>query len=82
MILQNLGAQIPNRWAQIVAKLRSYGDQDLPGSGLELSGILRRTFRHTRTPTRLTVEARRFASRRHQYLKILGNKHLREAHAW
>jgi superfamily II DNA or RNA helicase/HKD family nuclease len=46
IILDNIRSQIANRWAQIVAELRSYGDQSLEGfleaSGLELSDILRR----------------------------------------
>ena len=46
MVLDNLKSQIANRWQQIVAELRSYGDQDLgtflDESGLELSDILRR----------------------------------------
>jgi hypothetical protein len=46
LVLENIRAQIANRWQQIVAELRSYGDQDLPTfleeSGLELSDILRR----------------------------------------
>jgi superfamily II DNA or RNA helicase/HKD family nuclease len=46
LVLENLRSQIANRWQQIVAELRSYGDQDLATflteSGLELSDILRR----------------------------------------
>jgi superfamily II DNA or RNA helicase/HKD family nuclease len=46
LILENLKGQIANRWSQMVAELRSYGDQDLETflreSGLELSDILRR----------------------------------------
>jgi superfamily II DNA or RNA helicase/HKD family nuclease len=46
MVLDNLKSQIANRWAQIVAELRSYGDHELASfldeSGLELSDILRR----------------------------------------
>ncbi len=46
MVLDNIRSQIANRWQQIVAELRSYGDQDLDTflneSGLELSDILRR----------------------------------------
>ncbi len=46
LVLDNIKSQIANRWAQIVAELRSYGDQDLETfldeSGLELSDILRR----------------------------------------
>jgi superfamily II DNA or RNA helicase len=45
LILENLQGQVANRWPQIVAELRSYGDQDLrtflEESGLELSEILR-----------------------------------------
>ncbi|MGH8964570.1 MAG: DEAD/DEAH box helicase, partial [Actinomycetes bacterium] len=44
-VLANIRAQISNRWSQVVAELRSYGDQDLPTflreSGLELSDIVR-----------------------------------------
>lgn len=46
LVLENIRSQIANRWAQMVAELRTYGDQDLPTfleeSGLELSDILRR----------------------------------------
>ena len=46
LVLDNIRSQVANRWAQIVAELRSYGDQDLgvflESSGLELSDILRR----------------------------------------
>jgi superfamily II DNA or RNA helicase/HKD family nuclease len=46
IVLDNIRSQIANRWAQIVAELRSYGDQTLEtfleSSGLELSDILRR----------------------------------------
>jgi hypothetical protein len=46
IVLENIRSQIANRWAQIVAELRSYGDQSLEGfleaSGLELSDVLRR----------------------------------------
>jgi superfamily II DNA or RNA helicase/HKD family nuclease len=46
IVLDNIKGQIANRWAQIVAELRSYGDHDLASfldqSGLELSDILRR----------------------------------------
>jgi superfamily II DNA or RNA helicase len=46
LVLENIRSQIANRWQQIVAELRSYGDQDLPTfleeSGLDLSDILRR----------------------------------------
>jgi superfamily II DNA or RNA helicase/HKD family nuclease len=46
VVLDNLRSQVASRWAQIVAELRSYGDQDLPEfldeSGIELSDILRR----------------------------------------
>src|SRR5262249_52344129 len=30
IVLENLRSQIANRWKQIVAELRSYGDSDLP----------------------------------------------------
>ena len=46
VVLENIRSQVANRWSQIVAELRSYGDQDLPTflheSGLDLSDILRR----------------------------------------
>ena len=46
LVLDNIRSQIANRWNQMVAELRAYGDQDLPTfldeSGLELSDILRR----------------------------------------
>ncbi|MCL8250604.1 DUF3427 domain-containing protein [Aeromicrobium fastidiosum] len=46
IVLLNIKSQVANRWAQIVAELRSYGDHDLrtflEESGLELSDILRR----------------------------------------
>lgn len=46
IVLENIRGQIANRWQQIVAELRSYGDQDiatfLEESGVELSDILRR----------------------------------------
>ena len=46
LVLENIKSQIANRWQQMVAELRSYGDQDLATfleeSGLELSDILRR----------------------------------------
>ena len=46
LVLENLKSQVASRWSQIVAELRSCGDQDLAGflseSGIELSDILRR----------------------------------------
>lgn len=46
LVLENIKSQVANRWQQIVAELRSYGDQDLATfldeSGIELSDILRR----------------------------------------
>lgn len=46
LVLENIRSQIANRWQQIVAELRSYGESDLAGflseSGVELSDILRR----------------------------------------
>lgn len=46
IILDNIRTQITNRWSQIVAELRSYGDSELRAfleeSGVELSDILRR----------------------------------------
>ena len=46
LVLENIRSQIANRWQQMVAELRSYGDHDLTTflteSGIELSDILRR----------------------------------------
>jgi superfamily II DNA or RNA helicase/HKD family nuclease len=46
LVLDNIRSQIANRWAQMVAELRSYGDEPLGAfldeSGLELSDVLRR----------------------------------------
>jgi hypothetical protein len=46
LVLENIRAQIANRWQQMVSELHSYGDQDLgtflDESGIELSDILRR----------------------------------------
>ncbi len=46
LVLENIRSQIANRWQQMVAELRSYGDRELSSflneSGLELSDILRR----------------------------------------
>jgi superfamily II DNA or RNA helicase/HKD family nuclease len=46
IVLENIRSQVANRWAQIVAELRAYGDHDLASfldeSELELSDILRR----------------------------------------
>lgn len=46
IVLENIRSQIANRWQQMVAELRSYGDHDLTSflheSGVELSDILRR----------------------------------------
>ena len=46
VVLDNIRAHVANRWKQIVAELRAYGDQDLATfvseSGIELSDILRR----------------------------------------
>ncbi|WP_375426068.1 DUF3427 domain-containing protein [uncultured Friedmanniella sp.] len=45
IVLENIRSQMGNRWPQVVAELRSYGDQDfrtfLEESGLELSDVLR-----------------------------------------
>ena len=45
LVLENIKAQIGNRWKQMVAELRSYGDCDLGSfleeSGLELADVLR-----------------------------------------
>lgn len=44
-MLENIRSQVGNRWPQVVAELRSYGDQDLRTflneSGLDLSDVLR-----------------------------------------
>ena len=46
IVLENIRSQISNRWQQMVAELRSYGDHELGSfldeSSLELSDILRR----------------------------------------
>jgi superfamily II DNA or RNA helicase/HKD family nuclease len=46
LVLDNIRSQVGNRWREIVAELRSYGDYDLSTflseSGLELSDVLRR----------------------------------------
>ncbi|PVG81788.1 DUF3427 domain-containing protein [Nocardioides gansuensis] len=46
IVLDNIRSQVAQRWPQIVAELRSYGDHDLGSflaeSGLELADILRR----------------------------------------
>jgi superfamily II DNA or RNA helicase/HKD family nuclease len=45
IVLENIRCQVGNRWPQVIAELRSYGDQDLSTflneSGLELSDVLR-----------------------------------------
>ena len=45
-VLENIRAQVSNRWPQMVAELRSYGEQSLASflqeSGIELSDVLRR----------------------------------------
>jgi superfamily II DNA or RNA helicase/HKD family nuclease len=45
-ILENIRAQVTNRWPQMVAELRSYGDQSLASflsaSGIGLADVLRR----------------------------------------
>ena len=57
IVLENIRSQTANRWPQIVAELRSYGDRDLPSfledSGIELSDVLR----DGRSWTRLRREA-------------------------
>jgi superfamily II DNA or RNA helicase/HKD family nuclease len=46
IVVENIRSQIANRWPQMVAELRAYGDQDLRSfldeSGLELADVLRR----------------------------------------
>lgn len=46
IVLENIRSQISNRWSQIVAELKAYGDHDLGSfldeSSLELSDVLRR----------------------------------------
>ena len=58
IVLDNIKSQVANRWQQVVAELRSYGDHDLPSfleeSGIELSDILRRG---THSWTRLRRDA-------------------------
>lgn len=58
VVLGNVRSQVASRWPQLVAELRSYGDQDLPTflseSGLDLSDILRRG---THSWTRLRRDA-------------------------
>ena len=58
IVLENVKSQIANRWPQIVAELKSYGDQDLATfldeSGLELSDVVREG---DRSWTRLRREA-------------------------
>ena len=58
IVLDNVKSQIANRWPQIVAELKSYGDQDLATfldeSGLELSDVVREG---DRSWTRLRREA-------------------------
>jgi len=58
LVLENLKAQVANRWKQMVAELRAYGDHDLTGflaeSGLELPDVLRRG---TRSWTHLRRDA-------------------------
>lgn len=45
IVLENIRSQVGNRWPQVVAELRSYGNQDLRTflheSGLELSDVVR-----------------------------------------
>jgi superfamily II DNA or RNA helicase len=56
IVLENIRSQVANRWPQVVAELRSYGDQDLRTflheSGLELSDVLRN---HSWTELRRTA---------------------------
>lgn len=44
-VLDNIKSQVANRWPQIAAELRAYGDRDLPSflaeSGLDLSDVVR-----------------------------------------
>jgi superfamily II DNA or RNA helicase/HKD family nuclease len=44
-VLANIRSQVTNRWSQMVAELRSYGDRDLPSfldeSGIDLADVLR-----------------------------------------
>ncbi|WP_341927568.1 DUF3427 domain-containing protein [Nocardioides psychrotolerans] len=58
IVLDNIRAQVANRWPQMVSELRQYGDMDLPTfideSGIELPDILRRG---TRSWTQLRREA-------------------------
>jgi superfamily II DNA or RNA helicase len=58
IVLENMKVQIANRWPQIVAELRSYGDQDLRTflneSGIDLADVLRQG---TRSWTQLRRDA-------------------------
>jgi superfamily II DNA or RNA helicase/HKD family nuclease len=58
IVLENLRSQVGNRWQQLVAELRSYGDSSLSTfleeSGIDLSDILRRG---SRSWTRLRRDA-------------------------
>lgn len=57
LVLENIKGQISNRWKDLVAELRTYGDSTLPGfldgSGVDLADVLR----SDRTWTRLRRDA-------------------------
>ncbi len=74
IVLDNIKSQVANRWPQIVAELRSYGDLDLANfldeSGLELSDILRRgTHSWTRLRRDAGLETRDGSEREGKLLK-------------
>ena len=64
IVLDNMQSQVANRWQQIVAELRSYGDLTSPTflheSGIELPDILRRgqTLLDPASPRRRPADAR------------------------
>ena len=86
LVLENIRAQIANRWQQIVAELRSYGDQDLgtflDESGIELSDILRRgSHSWTRLRREAGLETREGSALEAQLLKrIRAFAHVDDAH--
>lgn len=73
IVLDNIRSQIANRWKQIVAELRSYGDQDLgtflEESGVELSDLLRGDRSWTRLRRDAGLPTRAGAAREEQLLK-------------
>ena len=73
IVLENIRAQVANRWPQIVAELRSYGDQDLATflreSGIELPDILRRGRSWTQLRREAGLETRDGAGLEEKLLK-------------